>query len=223
MKPKPWSHSALEQFKNCPRQYHEVRVAKSVVDVQGKEAAWGNEVHKHFEDFLGDGVVLPAMLQMHEGFLTRLLELPGEGFVERAIGISVSGQPCEFFADDVWYRGKIDYLKIHGSQALIIDHKTGKMKTKFEQLMIFALWVFLTYPDVETVRAEYYWTQLRSKNGDTFSRSQIPAMWDKFLPDLRQFAQAFREDIWQPRQSGLCNGWCPVTECEFWKPKRSGR
>jgi hypothetical protein len=41
------------------------------------------------------------------------------------------------------------------------------------------------------------------------------------VPDLKQYATAFKTDVWQPRQSGLCNGWCPVTECEFWKPKRT--
>jgi hypothetical protein len=70
------------------------------------------------------------------------------------------------------------------------------------------------------VRCEYYWTQTKSTNGQTFERKQIPEMWQEFLPGLKQYAQAFHEDIWQPRQSGLCKGWCPVTDCEFWAPKR---
>ena len=36
-----------------------------------------------------------------------------------------------------------------------------------------------------------------------------------------QYAQAFKTDTWQPRPSGLCNGWCPVKTCEFWQPKRN--
>ena len=52
-------------------------------------------------------------------------------------------------------------------------------------------------------------------------RDQIDQLWAPFIGDLKQYMQAFREDIWQPRQSGLCNGWCPVTDCEFWKPKRN--
>jgi hypothetical protein len=51
-------------------------------------------------------------------------------------------------------------------------------------------------------------------------RDQIGAVWGEFLPNLKQYAQAFKEDIWQPRQSGLCGGYCPVTDCEFWRPKR---
>lgn len=197
-----------------------MRILKTYADSQGEEAAWGEQVHKHFEDFLADGVVLPLILQAHQPFLESLLALPGEGFVERAIGLDLKGQPCEFFAPDVWYRGKIDYLKVCGPQALIIDHKTGKIKNRYEQLTLFALWTFAAFPEVQTIRAEYYWTQTKTKNGDTFHRSQIAQLWAPFVPKLRQYAQSFIEDIWTPRQSGLCAGWCPVTDCEFWRPRR---
>jgi len=47
--PLPWSPSALDDFVNCPKSYHEKRVLKSVKDVQGEEAIWGVRVHKAFE------------------------------------------------------------------------------------------------------------------------------------------------------------------------------
>ena len=73
------------------------------------------------------------------------------------------------------------------------------------------------------MRAEYYWTQTKTTNGMTITRDQIPAIWREFLPALKQYAEAYATDTWQPRQSGLCNGWCPVTDCEFWRPKRARR
>lgn len=214
-KPKPWSHSALEAFKNCPRQYHAVRVIKSVVETEGPQATWGKEVHKHFEDRLANGVVLPAALEMHEEFLARLEALPGQQFVEQQIALNTNGQPCEYFADDVWFRGVIDYLKIDGDHARVIDYKTGKQHQKLQQLFLFTLYVFAAYPQVQSVRAEFYWTQSRSLVGVTCTRENIDGLWAVFIPDLKQFAQAFREDIWQPRQSGLCRRHCPVTDCEF--------
>lgn len=220
MQPQPWSHSRLEAFKNCPRQFHEVQILKSVKEEKGEATLWGEQVHKHFENFLADGVDLPDVLGMHREFLERLIALPGEPHVERRIALDTSGQPCGFFDANVWYRGVIDYQKVNGSQALVIDHKTGKVHQKLGQLIIFALWTFAQYPEVQTVRAEYYWTQNRTKAGGTYSRADIPQLWALFIPDLRQYAEAFKTDTWQPRQSGLCNGWCPVTDCEFWKPKR---
>jgi hypothetical protein len=220
VKPVPWSHSRLEDFKNCPRAFYEKQIAKSVTEEKGEATLWGERVHKHFEDFLTDGVALPQELAMHEGFLLKLMGLPGEAGIEERIALNTSGQACGFFDDDVWFRGVIDYRKINGDQALLVDHKTGKRHEKFQQLRVFALHTFIAHPEVNTVRAEYYWTQQQKTAGETYSRKDVEVLWRPFIPDLAQFAQAFRDDVWQPRQSGLCNGWCPVTGCEFWKPKR---
>jgi hypothetical protein len=219
--PKPWSHSALEDFVNCPRSYHEKRVLKSIPYVQGPEAAYGEVVHKHFEDRLRDGVALPAELHVHEVYLANLEALPGVGEPERDIAINLRGQSCGYWDDDVWYRGKVDYIKINGNRARVYDWKTGKPHQKLKQLYEYILWTFIAYPHVEQVYAEYYWTKApQTPTGVTIGRERIPELWAMLLPDLRQYAQAFREDIWQPRPSGLCNGWCPVESCEFWKPRR---
>lgn len=215
MKPKPWSHSALEAFKNCPRAFHATRVEKSVVETKGEATIWGEQVHKHFEDRMRDGVVLPDALAMHEDYLTRLQELPGQAYIEQKIALNTCAQPCEFFADDVWYRGVIDYMKIDGEHALVVDYKTGKMHQKLGQLYLFMLHTFAAHPQVQMIKAEYYWTQTRTTNGARYPRSRVPEMWAMFVPDLRQYAKAFKEDIWQPRQSGLCKRHCPVTDCEF--------
>lgn len=220
MKPMPWSHSRLEDFKNCPLAFHEKQVVKSVVETKGEATLWGEQVHSHFESRLVDGVVLPTELETHEDFLDRLTKMPGRLYVEQRIALNTSAVPCEFFDPDVWFRGVIDVKIVESSNALLIDHKSGKHHSKFGQLKLFALHTFAIHPEVDTIRAEYYWTQTKTKNGETYNRSQIPQLWAGFIPDLRQYAQAFKTDTWQPRQSGLCNGWCPVTSCEFWRPKR---
>jgi hypothetical protein len=220
MQPMPWSHSRLEDFKNCPRAFYEKQVAKSVVETKGEATIWGEVVHKHFEDRLVDGVVLPPELEMHEPFLARLQAMPGTLSVEQRIALDRAGQPCEFFGDNVWFRGVIDVKIVQGSHALLLDHKTGKHHNKFGQLKLFALHTFAAHPEVETVRCEYYWTQTMTKNGEGYARADIPKLWAGFIPDLKQYADAFKTDTWQPRQSGLCRGWCPVETCEFWSPKR---
>lgn len=219
--PAPWSHSRLEDFKNCPRAFYEKQIAKSVTETKGEATLWGEEVHKRFEEFLADGVALPPELVVHEPFLLRLLELPADHrFVEQRIALNRTGNTCEFFDEDVWFRGVIDFGIVDGRFARLIDHKTGKHHSKFGQLKLFALWTFERFPKVEVVRCEYYWTQTMTVAGETYTRDQVPKLWASFIPDLKQYAQAFKTDTWQPRQSGLCNGWCPVTDCEFWRPKR---
>lgn len=219
--PQPWSHSRLDDFKNCPRAFYEKQIAKSVTETKGEATLWGEHVHKQFEDYLRDGVALPLELQMHEPFLQRLLDLEHEHrFVEERIALDRNAAPCGFFDQGVWYRGVIDFGVVNGEYARLIDHKTGKHHSKFGQLKLFALWVFTRFPEVQQARCEYYWTQSMTLGGETYTRDQIPKLWSTFIPDLRQYAEAFKTDTWQPRQSGLCNGWCPVTDCEFWRPKR---
>lgn len=219
-KPLPWSHTALDDFVNCPRAYHAKRVAKTVKEEPSEAMLWGNEVHKHFEDRQQYGKPLPDELAIHEGYMSKLEQLPGEGFTERKIAMNRKGQPCGFFDKDVWFRGVIDYTKVKTDAALVVDYKTGKQHSKFGQLKLFALHTFAEYPSIVRVEVKFYWTQTQATTGEVYTRDMIPQLWSEFTPNLRQYAQAFKEDVWQPRQSGLCNGWCPVTDCEFWKPKR---
>jgi hypothetical protein len=218
MKPIAWSYSSLDDFCSCPRAFYEKRIAKSVREEQSEQMLWGNEVHKAFELRMIEKKPLPDTLAQHEDFLQRLEGLPGEFWAERKIALSRDFRPCTFFDKRTWFRGIIDYTKVHGDHALIMDYKTGKPHSKFKQLKLFALYIFMERPDVHTVHAEFYWTKTRTTTGETYSRDDN--LWQSFVPDLRQYAEAFKTDTWQPRQSGLCNGWCPVKECEFWKPRR---
>ena len=50
-----WSYSSLKDFTNCPRQYYEVKVAKSVVKKVTEQMLYGTEVHKAVEDYVREG------------------------------------------------------------------------------------------------------------------------------------------------------------------------
>jgi hypothetical protein len=215
MIPKPWSHSALEDFINCPRSYYAKRVEKRFPYEPGPEALYGIEVHKHFEDRLRHGVALPEGLREHEEYLARLEALPGIGEAEQDIALNRSGKACGYWDPDVWYRGKVDYLKVNGDHARVYDWKTGKQHQKLMQLHEYILWVFACHPEVMKVYAEFYWTKHRTVTGITLARDSVPALWAMIIPDLRQMLEAYQSDIWQPRQSGLCKRHCPVTDCEF--------
>lgn len=222
MKPLPWSHSSLSDFTNCPKAFHAKRVAKTVKEDQSEAMVWGNKVHKCFEDRLSIGTPLPDYLSDHEPFMQELADLEGESYTERKIALSTSRKPTTFFAKDVWMRGIIDFSNIHKDGALLCDFKTGKQHTKFGQLKLFALHTFAEFQQVNFVTVKFYWTKTCTETEQTYTRNQIPEMWNEFAPELRQYVQAFKQDVWQPRPSGLCRGWCPVTTCEHWSPKRGG-
>lgn len=225
MKPAPWSHSALDAFGNCPKQYYETKVVKPsrwpyVADVSMQ---WGKDVHAAFEHYLLYGKPLSLDLQVHQGFLDAFLAEPGVLAGEERIALDTKLQSCAYFGDDVWYRGQVDARKrdLLSGVSHVLDHKTGKVKNDYTQLMSFAMFEFLTQPDIHTVKAEYYWTQIKGANGETYTRDQLPYMLRFFATKLGPFADAYLTNTWLPKQSGLCNGWCPVIDCEYWRPKRA--
>jgi hypothetical protein len=222
MQPKPWSFSALDDFCNCPKSFHAKRIEKSVQEERSEQMIWGEQVHKHFEDRL-NGVPLPEDLQGFEHYMAKLEALPGTLFTEQKIAMSKKLTPCHFFADDVFFRGIIDVKIVNAptKYARLIDYKTGKPHDKTKQLALSALHTFALHDDVDLVDCRYFWTKTQLETKKVYGRAEIEALWSTFIPDLRQYMEAFKTDTWQARPSGLCNGWCPVTSCQHWKPRRT--
>lgn len=224
MKPLPWSHSAKGDFLNCAKQYYEKRVAKSVVELPNEAGDWGNYVHKNFEKYLkGEITTLPGNLAPYRDYLDTLANAKGRMLVECQYAINREMQPCDWLAPDVWCRGIVDVLYLHGQQAMAIDHKTGKQKEDFEQLKLNALLIFIHHPEIIAVRCAYSWLKTDQVTTAVFLRSDEAELWEDFLPFLKAYQHAFKTGTFPPRPSGLCNGWCPVTSCSFWRPKRAGR
>jgi hypothetical protein len=215
MTPLPWSPSALEQFVNCPRQFHEVRILKSVKDEPGEQQLWGIKMHEAFEKRQRDKEPLPEELAMHEPYMRRIESWGVRRFTEQKVALDRHGRSCSFFSSSVWWRGIIDFINIDGSLARSVDYKTGKPHEKWRQLSQYALWMFAQYSNLNIVDTRFYWTQTMSETRKVWDRKEIPELWVALMPDLRQYVAAFKEDIWQPRQSGLCKKHCPVVSCEF--------
>jgi hypothetical protein len=191
-----------------------------VKEEEGEAAAWGNRVHKAFDDYLARDVPLDEELATYQPYLDGIKKLPGKLHSEYKMSLSTKLVPCEWGAPDVFVRAISDVLVIDGDHASILDHKTGKPKPNSAQLRLSAILTFAHFPEVNRVKTGFFWLQTGKPDTQVFHRLEISDLWAEFLPHLNQYKNAFRNDIWNPRQSGLCHGWCPVKHCEFWKPKR---
>lgn len=221
MTPLPWSHSALSDFLNCPKAYYHKRIAKDVVDPPNPAGLWGDYVHKQFQLYLeGELDALPSDIEQYTDYLEAIKLLPGDMRVECKYALSKKVQPCTFFAKDVWCRAIIDVLHINGDTARALDHKTGKRKPDSRQLKLTALMVLAHHPEINTVKTAYFWLTTRERDSETYTRDQWDELWGIFLPDLYKYKEAANLMAYNPKPSGLCNGWCPVHTCEYWKPKR---
>jgi hypothetical protein len=222
MTPLPWSHTSLDDFNNCPRAFHAKRVEKSIREPESEQMRWGKIVHHAFERRQGDGRPLPDELAAHEPFMQRLDGIFGDKSCEERIALNRKLEPCGFFDKDVWFRGVIDLRVVDAPTAQVVDYKTGKPHSKFAQHKLFALWMFQRYPDVQIIKCLYYWTTTLTCTAETYTRAMVPVLWSAFTPSLKQYVEAFRTDTWTPRPSGLC-GWCPLTDCEHWRPRKVPR
>lgn len=220
MTPLPWSPSSLDKFTTCPKQFHETVVLKKFKQAKTPEIIWGEKVHKDFELRQKENRPLPKELQVHEEYMRKLEEGPAIFYTEQKIALNTKLEPCNGFAVDVWFRGVVDFFKEDGTRAKLIDYKTGKPHTKFRQLDIYAWYIFLTHKTITNIDAAYYWTKYQQETTKKYYRVELPQIWNSLKPEIVAYRNAFKTETWQPKPSGLCNGWCPVTNCEFWRPKR---
>jgi RecB family exonuclease len=229
----PWSYSSLNEFSTCPYAYYHKHVLKDLPkQVETPELKTGKFVHTQFENYVKyDGrKELDSSLIGHRDYLDGLRTAYGDKKTELKWGLTKDLQPTAFFGEDVWARGVIDYQreyhfkdehdpkKLHTAYKMV-DYKTGAKKNVSEkQLKLFALYGFAA--GASLVTTEYYWTSDHTTTKKVYGIKEAKDMWGDFIPDLKQYKDAFKTDTWQKRPNGLCHGYCEVKKCTHWKPKK---
>jgi hypothetical protein len=212
-----WSFSSLEQFRNCPKQYQEVRVLKNFKEDDTVEwRVWGNRVHEALSAALTKNERLPPDMDVWNDLIDGFRKLKGRLLTEQQMALTEGFQPCEWFGRNVWVRGVIDALWLRDDGvAQAVDWKTGKRKLNSDQLALFALLVFHHYPQIQEVRTMFVW--LKTGQGDKviYQREQIPDLWQLFMTDVKRLEACMGSNTWVPRTSGLCSEWCPVVTCQY--------
>jgi PD-(D/E)XK nuclease superfamily len=214
---KPWTYSQLEKFETCPRQFYETTHTKKYPFVQSEASLWGNRVHAAFENVFKNGDPLPTGMTQWQGLANQFAAIPGTKLVEKKFAIDRNFASCDYW--DSWSRGNIDLTIIHRDQGVLVDWKTGKYKPT-EQLMLYAGYAFANYPQLTQIQTAFAWLKDKKLERKKWSREEVPVIWQEFVPRIRRMELAHEKDDWKPRPSGLCKGWCPVTDCEHWEPKK---
>ena len=171
---KAWSYSALSGFELCPKKYCNSAITKQFVEPENPDGplAYGKEVHEAFANYLtGRLQRLPTPLVHHAKFLDQLKGMSQEILVESELALDHEYQPCGWRDwNDVYVRAKVDFTGITGTEALVVDHKTGKYQEGFDQLEMQMAVVSIFRPDIEKYSGMYYWT------GDRKKREILPAL-----------------------------------------------
>ena len=171
---------------------------------------FGNEVHTAMENWL-KGVPLPKELSRYEFFAQPLGRYEGIE-PEMKLGVTAKGEPCSFFAPDVWGRGKIDVPIVVGNSAVILDWKTGKVWEDPFELQVQAVLLKAHHPGLQRIAGSYVWLN-ESRVGVTYALDP-GAAWEKICGIMDDVGHREKMGVWEKKPGKLC-GWCPVMNCEY--------
>lgn len=214
---KAWSYSALDAFETCAKRYWHLTVKKDFREKKSDAQNEGTITHKSIEDYVLRGKELPIglvhMKKIYEPYRQMRIEHPDKVYGEQKLAINGDYVPTGWFADDVWFRTIIDLMVVGDKTAVILDHKTGKVKTDMTQLELMAAVTFLVQPQLELVKAGYSWTKTGKITGKEVSAEDCIGVWNKILPRVAKLQEAFDTACFPPKPSGLCKRYCPVESC----------
>ena len=212
---KPWSFSRIKAFEQCPKQFYHMKIAKDYSESTTDAMLYGTAFHTAAEEHIRDNKLLPAKFSYAQGALDALKAKRGAKLCEVRMGLTQALGPCEFSAENVWWRGIADLVILDSDIAWVIDYKTGR-NTRYAdkgQLELMALAIFTHFPNVETIRAGLLFVVSRDLIKDTYTRDMMPVLWDKWLGNYKRMESAYNNNTWNAHPSGLCRRHCAVLEC----------
>jgi len=211
----PWSFSKIKAFEQCPKQFYHMRIARDYVESETEAMLYGTAFHTAAEEYIRDNKPMPPQFNYAVATLDKLRAKPGNKLCEYKLGVTKDLEPCGFTDEGVWFRGIADLIILDDDVAWVVDYKTGKSARYADrgQLELMALVVFKHFPQVEKVKAGLLFVVSKDLIKDVYTKEQVPALWEKWLADYSKLEQAFKNDMWNPKPSGLCRRHCAVTEC----------
>jgi len=212
------SYSSIKLFENCPLRYYRQRIAKDVVDEGGEASLYGERIHAFLEARLKGSGLEPEAAQ-YEPLCQSVEKLAqrGELHIEKELVLNDELLPTGWWSPDAWLRSKLDVLIIIGTDAFVMDWKTGKPKTDQFQMQMFAAQVFKHYPEVQRVKTSLVWLKTMELDTEVYAKVHMHKLWTEILKRIQRIEAAYQHANWPAIPSGLCR-YCPCRhDCDFAK------
>jgi len=210
------SYSSIKLFENCPLRYYRQRIIKDVSDQGGEASKYGERIHALLEARL-KGSEIDQEVVTYDPLCASVEKLAREGelHIEKELVLNENLHPTGWWDSDAWLRSKLDVLVLRGPDAVVMDWKTGKRNPDFFQMQIFAAQVFKHYPEVHRVRTSLVWLKTLEMDTEMYTRVNINSAWAEIMARIQRIHDAYTNDNWPARPSGLCK-FCPARDtCEF--------
>ena len=206
------SHTFLRDWENCPHKAFRRYIRKDLPKFVHTDAArWGDEVHTAFEVRIKHGTKFPAGMEKFEALAAPLVA--AGAVAEKMLGIRSNGSSCDFFAPDVWLRGKIDSTVLRDGMAAIWDWKSGKRREEKAELEVHGVLLKAWQPTVQKITGHYVWLQ-DNEVGKPHDVSDTEAKLAEIRSVMNTVENCMAIEDFPKRRNPLC-GWCDVLDCEF--------
>jgi hypothetical protein len=213
----PWSFSKIKAFEQCPKKFYHLKISKDYSEPETEAMYYGTAFHEAAEEYIRDGTPMPPQFDYATKGLDSLNSKRGRKLCEYKMGLTENLEPCDFFADDVWWRGIADLIIIDDddSTAWVVDYKTGKSARYADkgQLELMAMAMFKHFPSITKVRGGLLFVVSNELITGTYNAHDQGPLWEKWLRDYVNMETAFNNDVWNASPSGLCKAHCVVLEC----------
>jgi len=219
-----WSYSSIKTFDQCPKKYYHLKVAQDVKDTGSEASVYGNDAHEAAEHYIKHGTPIPDKFKIMRPVVETLAKFPGEKHTELKLGVRKTEhgyEPCGFFNKDVWWRGIVDLLIVDGDTAHMVDYKTGKNAkyADMKQLDLMAGAIFVHRPDVKRIKSGLAYVVSNEFPKKTHYREHLNDYMSVFDTQLDDLESAMDSGVFNAKSGPLC-GYCPVVNCEHYRPPR---
>ena len=204
-----WSWSRLQTYELCPAKANYSYLMK-IEEPKNPSMLRGSAIHKMAEDYVNKGGRLKDELKLYEKMFKEVRDLKKrkdvEIFTELQNALTDKWGPTTWFGKDAWVRIIVDLAVVLHSEkrARLIDHKTGKVNLEgAQQLELYAIWGFLTYPDVDTIDGELWFLDqlLVNRHVVTFHRKDLKKLMTKWT---KRATPLLKDTKFAPRANPKC-------------------
>ncbi|RLA00729.1 MAG: hypothetical protein DRQ47_09095 [Gammaproteobacteria bacterium] len=223
----PISFSSYQFFHNCPFAFKNKYLLGNRVSLPAPAAERGTKIHDELEAYMiapvldpkVDPKVDPSIPPEALHFYSQLRDIRDakrQGhdlvLVEGEWGFDADWHPAPW--KDCVIRGKLDCIVIShdGSQARVIDYKTGKRiynEIKHGlQIQLYVLFAFLRYPDLEQISGELWYIDLDQIINEKFTREDVPKILQHWQENIEEVQTAYSQDCFPPKSNAHSCKWC---------------
>lgn len=201
------SHSSADTFDKCPYAYEREKLIKDVPYTETEATTWGTRCHDYLERFIkGENVnFTEIMFDDLVPTITHMRDFPADyKAAETEWCFSTSGLICDKDDPAAMFLGYTDFEAVRDDIGWVCDFKSGKRHSKFEQVELYALSLWMRFPQVNQINVMYMWLKERDPINLISSRTLYRAtdmqrIWNYRVEQWKRIYAAHESGVFQAK------------------------